>query len=380
MASGGLELVEDLELAECSPADGAAVEHGGVQRPYPSCWADQRTISPSSPVSNSTSRLRAWRVHRNEPADSTGSGRRSRWCCGRGSNGSSCARRLAVVAVGARIGQDLDAVVAHLDGQGIGVRMGCDRQEPVGAGVAAAPDLGRRRDGALRMMVRPASSKWPGRRSGRPACGDDEPWTPAGCWSASAPQPATTPGRRTRPRRGRGGSTHRLASGGPSTRALPSSPSPWRGARTRHVDGGGHHVEHAAQQLPRVLAERSAGAVGLGCGHQRRARPRSRGSRWPSRGSRRSGRCCLASSSSSTAPACAAQRAALCEPVEGERRHELAGRLGDHVVVGRRPPAAERRQVALVPPDLGDGILVALEQCRLLRSSRRGAGGSTPRR
>ena len=53
---------------------------------------------------------------------------------------------------------------------------------------------------------------------------------------------------------------------------------------------------------------------------------------------------------------------ALREPREGAAGHELPGGLGDHVIVGRGAPAAERGQVLLVPADLPHGERVALEQ------------------
>ena len=55
---------------------------------------------------------------------------------------------------------------------------------------------------------------------------------------------------------------------------------------------------------------------------------------------------------------------ALRKPREGAAGHELAGGLGDHVVVGRRAPAAERGEVLLVPVDLPYREVVVLEQVR----------------
>ena len=49
---------------------------------------------------------------------------------------------LAVVAVRARVDEELDAVVPHLDRQGVGVAVRRDGEEAVGPAVAAAPDLG----------------------------------------------------------------------------------------------------------------------------------------------------------------------------------------------------------------------------------------------
>ena len=53
---------------------------------------------------------------------------------------------------------------------------------------------------------------------------------------------------------------------------------------------------------------------------------------------------------------------ALGEQVEGKRRHQEPGRLGDDVIVGGRASTAKGRQVVLVPPDLGTRHLVALEE------------------
>ena len=53
---------------------------------------------------------------------------------------------------------------------------------------------------------------------------------------------------------------------------------------------------------------------------------------------------------------------ALGEPREGARRGEQPHRLGHHVVVRGGALAAKRRQVLLVPTDLGQGLRVLLEQ------------------
>ena len=47
----------------------------------------------------------------------------------------------AVVAVGARVSQDVDSRVPDLDRQRVGVRVRGNAEEPVRAAVAAAPDL-----------------------------------------------------------------------------------------------------------------------------------------------------------------------------------------------------------------------------------------------
>ena len=56
------------------------------------------------------------------------------------------------------------------------------------------------------------------------------------------------------------------------------------------------------------------------------------------------------------------QRSLCGEPREGAAGHQLPGRLGDHVVVGRRTAAGERGEVLLVPADLPQGERVPLEQ------------------
>jgi len=48
---------------------------------------------------------------------------------------------LAVIAVGAGIGEQVDAAVAKLDGKGVGMGMSGDREKAMGAVIAAAPQL-----------------------------------------------------------------------------------------------------------------------------------------------------------------------------------------------------------------------------------------------
>src|SRR5208337_5670319 len=52
---------------------------------------------------------------------------------------------------------------------------------------------------------------------------------------------------------------------------------------------------------------------------------------------------------------------AFSEPREGAAGHQLPGRLRDDVVVGRRAPAPEGREVLLMPADLANHELVVLE-------------------
>ena len=53
---------------------------------------------------------------------------------------------------------------------------------------------------------------------------------------------------------------------------------------------------------------------------------------------------------------------ALLKPAEGQSPDQLAGGLGDNVIVGRRAAASEVGQVMLMPPDLGQGLFVVLEE------------------
>src|SRR5215510_5021138 len=51
--------------------------------------------------------------------------------------------RLTVITVGAGIGEDVHATIAHLHGQSVGMGMRGDTEKSVRASVAAAPDLRR---------------------------------------------------------------------------------------------------------------------------------------------------------------------------------------------------------------------------------------------
>ena len=70
----------------------------------------------------------------------------------------------------------------------------------------------------------------------------------------------------------------------------------------------------------------------------------------------------------------------LLEPVEGQCPDQLAGGLGDNVIVGRRAAASEVGQVVLMPPDLGQGLFIVLEQSPERRPTPRAVGAPTPRR
>ena len=88
--------------------------------------------------------------------------------------------RIAVIAVGARISEDIDAAVPDLDGQRVGVRVRGDAEKSMRTSVAPAPDLrclSRRgpqnRQAGVGEPGRPL--RWPSRdRTGRAGQGPDE--------------------------------------------------------------------------------------------------------------------------------------------------------------------------------------------------------------
>ena len=62
----------------------------------------------------------------------------------------------------------------------------------------------------------------------------------------------------------------------------------------------------------------------------------------------------------------------LVKPPERATRYDESGRLGHHMVIGRRAPALEGGQEALVPVDLADGGDIVLERAAVpLQPSRR---------
>ena len=123
------------------------------------------------------------------------------------------------------------------------------------------------------------------------------------------------------------------------------------------VDQRGGAVDHRAEPLPDGRAQRAAGRLGL----HRREQPEFGDEALVVRGelaadTGREGvaeQLALEQTRGLPPPA-----SALREPREGAAGHELPGRLGDDVVVGRRAPAPERGQVLLVPADLLDRELV----------------------
>ena len=170
-----------------------------------------------------------------------------------------------VVAVRTRIRQDVHPVVAHLDGEGIGVRVGGDRQEAVGTGIAAAPDLfavGRctPQEGEAG-IVDSGSDEGSG-----PAAGDGPPWTPGLCSSPSAPPSATTRARRTGPRRWPGAPTiarrpedrGREPSRCPRRRSAARAASHRRSPRRRRTSGRASPQRSSDKGRPAQLASAAA--------------------------------------------------------------------------------------------------------------------------
>ena len=143
-------------------------------------------------------------------------------------------RGLTVVAVGARVGEHVDAAVADLHGQRVGVGVRGDAEISVRAAVAAAPDLRGLRSGRAQ-QGRPGVGEAP--RPLRGPAGDL-----AGCSRQGADDRAARVRRRARPpveppedRRPQR-QQRRPAVGAPgasSSSARPSSPSPCRGGRSR---------------------------------------------------------------------------------------------------------------------------------------------------
>ncbi len=363
---------------------GAPVRHGGLQRRVPVVLgrpADDLAVLARDHLDEP----RTWRgaATASSPPTRTGSCPRSRRCCGRGWSGSSCASR-------PRPGS------SRCRGRpGSRPRRGGPRRpgrRRARGRRSTGTRGGRRRSGtrsrvlapaALRMMVRPASSKWAGRRSGRPAWG----WR-----RANGTQQTLVGVRRRHSRPPRGGAEDRAAQGeeaGPPV-AVGTARAPRPRRRRRRLGAGPGAARRRWRPQRRASGTAAAtcprssgrpGAVGLGGGHQpelgheavvvarhlavHAAREGVLGELLLEHGAR-------------PGPPSARLSANQSKANDGD---ELAGRLGDHVVVGRGPPAPEPRQVALVPPDLGDGVLVVARTVLATRlPARRAAAGSTPRR
>ena len=197
-----------------------------------------------------------------------------------------------MVAVGARIGEDVDAAVADLHGQRVGVGVRGDAEVAVRAAVAAAPDL-------RGLPRRRAQQGDPGvgepRRPLRgPACDVAGPAGQGADDRAArvrrAPVATSRAGRRA-PRRARAAT----ASG-----SAPGRRAAARGLRRRHPGGAGAAARRAARRRcrpSRTAAARRPGSAGGPLPRPRRPRAarvrrRSTGSRRPARGRCPRGRCC----------------------------------------------------------------------------------------
>ena len=289
-------------------------------------------------------------------------------------------RGLAVVAVGARVGEDVDAAVADLHRQGVGVGVRGDAEEPVRAAVAPAPDLGallpvraeqrssrRRRSATAAARACPRMSRGAGRqgadeRAARAPAGD-------GGHQSSRPKSAS-------PSASSDG--QRLGTGASSSSARPSSASPWRGGAQPLVDQGRRAVRHRAQPLPGDGAQRVAAALGLDRGEEARARRRSTGSPRRARGRCPTGRCC--------GPARArAARADL------RRQRSLSGNHGNAQLATSCPAASAMTWLLADEPRLRNAARYcwcqricrtasasSLEQVGRRRASRRAGAGSRP--
>ena len=168
--------------------------------------------------------------------------------------------RGAGVAVRAGVGEDIGPVVADFDGQGIGVRMGRDRQEPVRPAIAAAPDLGtisraRPEDRDPRVVEMP----WPAGRPVEPGAtlGQRRQQRARDRWPDVGP-----------PLRGaEDGASHcqqrlppvavgRVHDQGAAVIAIPLARRPQAAVQAR-----GRDVEHLAEKLPGRIGQRPPGGV-----------------------------------------------------------------------------------------------------------------------
>ena len=138
--------------------------------------------------------------------------------------------RLSVVAVGARVSKDIDAVMPHLQRKGIGMGVSCDGEESMWAAVASAPDLWAvLGSGPQDDQPSVGESTWPAPRSWQLTRLDQGrlrqwPGRRPGIWATSrAHLTMQSPAARIAP--------HGSRSGSSTMRARPSSPSPCLGGR-----------------------------------------------------------------------------------------------------------------------------------------------------
>ena len=265
-----------------------------------------------------------------------------------------------MVAVRAGVDEQLDAVVTDLDRQRVGVAVRGDGEEPVRAAVAAAPDLGPLALGRAQ-DVEPGIRERPGcyrrtvdnrlRRGERPqerahhTRGDRGP-------PVAGSESGRTAAQQDRPGIGVGVVEDERA-------ALVAVSLPWRMAR--HVEHGGGGVERSPEQGASPFVQRVPRGLRFHDGHQPQLgdEPVVVGGELAVDAAReRVGR----QLSLQLAGGVAAPRVALGEPWKGARRRQSAHGLGDDVVVRRRPAAPERREVLLVPAELGEGLRVVLEE------------------
>ena len=292
---------------------------------------------------------------------STGPGGPPRRCCGRASNGSSaatsahrgssrypgprgsrCRRRANLKAPGRQTwGVGRDGQVAMGTPRRSGTESRGTRREVPSAGSSpqrlrsgrAGESDDRSRGGggppdATRALVAAASD------------GGHHPGSP----KRSLPPAPSRPG-------------HRFGGGGSRTSTLPSSPSPCRGPSAGLVQRGGTGVEHPAQNLPRLVADRPIAAVGL---NRRRRYPSLSPHEpvvlpTPSRGCGPDSERVVAQAPSPPPPITPGTGRPLVTatevPREGEGCGEQAGRLGDRIVVrADDPPTLESGEIELMPP------------------------------
>ena len=271
--------------------------------------------------------------------------------------------RFAVVTVGARVGQHVRPVVAHFDGERVSVAVGSDRQVPVGTCVAAAPDLvavGRRAPQQCQARVRVVARSAVRVNGGAPAGHRCHERARHRRFDGRPPLRRLEQGftDREEPRPPFGGRA--IEDQGTSVVSIPVA-----GRSKLHVDRRRDHVEHAGEQGPKLVGQGTAGPFRFHGGHD---------GQFDHEAVVFEGHLTVDAARECVPPQLLLQdlgrlvtpASTLGEPVEGKRRHQEAGGLGDHVVVGRRPPAAEGCEILLVPPDLSPGRLVTLEELRCL--------------
>ena len=287
--------------------------------------------------------------------------------------------RLAVVAVRARVDQDVDAVVPDLERQRVGVGVGGDRQEAVRPAVAAAPDLRAvRRAGAQEdhagvgelpgRPIRPIQS-----RRGRPS----EPSAAActlpaiGGHQAGAPRTARPPPSGSRPG---------IAVGVVEDQAPPLVAVALAGRPARRRRASRRRRRASGSTAPRRRSTTGGPARRPRPRRPGRARARSGGSRWPARGSPRSGKVLAASSRSSRAAASSATAALRRYHGKAQAAASRPAASAMTWLFAEEPRLGNAARYSWCHRDLGDGVVVVLEEVADLRPVVRAAGGSRPRR